>query len=123
MSKSPGEFDPIGVVVDWIDACRHRQLSTLLDLYDAAAIVECCEGGRFRGRAEVERYWRPKLIGSGPSAFEIDALMPEVGGVSLDYRSHDGKSVRTHFRFSECGKIVHTACAPVHRDAPDWAAA
>ena len=92
MSKSPGEFDPIGIVVDWIDACRHRQLSTLVELYDAAAVVDCCEGGRFRGRAEVERYWRPKLIGSGPSAFEIDALMPEVGGVSLDYRGHDGKA-------------------------------
>ena len=119
MSKSPGGFDPIGIVVDWIDACRHRQLSTLVELYDDAAVVDCCEGGRFRGRAEVARYWRPKLIGSGPSAFEIDALMPEVG----DYRGHDGKTVRTHFRLSERGKIVHTACVPVQRDAPDWAAA
>ena len=123
MSKSPGAFDPIGIVVDWIDACRHRQLSALVELYDHAAIVDCCEGGRFRGRSEVERYLRPKLIGSGPSIFEIDALMPEVGGVSLYYRGHDGKPVRTHFRFSEQGKIIHTACAPVRRDGPDWAAA
>jgi hypothetical protein len=123
MSKSAGEFDPIGIVVDWIDACRHRQLSALVELYDAAAVVDCCEGGRFRGRAEVERYWRPKLIGSGPGVFEIDALLPTAGGVSLDYRDHDGKSVRTHFRFSEHGKIIHTACAPIQRDGPDWAAA
>jgi hypothetical protein len=34
------------------------------------------------------------LIGTGPSVFEIDALMPDAGGVSLDYRDHDGKPVR-----------------------------
>jgi ketosteroid isomerase-like protein len=123
MSKSAGEFDPICIVVDWIDACRHRQLSALVELYDAAAVVDCFEGGRFRGRAEVERYWCPRLIGSGPSGFEIDALMPDAAGVSLDYRDHDGKPVRTHFRFSEHGKIIQTACAPIQRDGPDWAAA
>jgi hypothetical protein len=116
MSKSQTDFDPIGVVVDWIDAYRQRELSTLVELYDDAAIIDCCEGDRFRGRAELERYWQSKLIGSVPSAFEINVLMPETEGVSLNYKGHDGKAVRTLFQFSQNGKIIHTACAPVQRD-------
>jgi hypothetical protein len=96
MSNSPGGFDPVGVVVDWIDACRERNLPALLDLYDDSAIVDCCEGGRFRGRTEVEQYWQPKLFSSVPGAFEIDVLMPEVEGVLLDYRSYDGRAVQDH---------------------------
>jgi hypothetical protein len=40
--------------VDWIDAGRGRELSTLVDLFNDAATVDCCEGGRFRGRFELE---------------------------------------------------------------------
>jgi hypothetical protein len=112
MSNSSMAFDPIGTVVDWIDACRQRSLAALVDLYDDAAKVDCCEGGSFRGKSGVERYWLPKLKEPVPGAFAIDALLPEAGGVSLDYRDHDGRSVRTHFRFSETGKIISTACAP-----------
>jgi hypothetical protein len=50
-------------------------------------------------------------------AFEIDALTPEAGGVCLDYRGHDGKSVRTHFQFNTNGKILHTACEPIKEAA------
>ena len=61
MSDARDGFDAIGVVVDWIDPCKQRRLDDLLDLYDATATVECCEGGSFRGRSEMERYWRPRL--------------------------------------------------------------
>lgn len=104
MSNSPMAFDPIGTVVDWIDACRQRSLAALVDLYDEAAKVDCCEGGSFRGKSGVERYWLPKLKKPVPGAFAVDALLPEAGGVSLDYRDYDGRPVRTHFRFSETGK-------------------
>ena len=77
MSKARDGFDAIGVVVDWIDACKQRRLDDLLNLYDATATVECCEGGSFRGRSEMERYWRPRLVRAVIGAFEIDALMPE----------------------------------------------
>jgi hypothetical protein len=63
------------------------------------------------------------LIRSVPSAFEIDVLMPEAEGVSLDYKGHDGKAVRTLFRFSHNGKIIHTACAPLQHNGPSWEAA
>jgi hypothetical protein len=116
MPNNRNGFDPIGIVVDWIDACRERTLSTLVDLYDDGAIVDCCEGGTFRGRSEVERYWRPKLLAPVEGAFEIDVLMTEGNGVSLDYRGYDGRPVRTRFRFSPVGKIIHTACGPVESD-------
>ena len=113
MSSPQDGFDPIGVVVDWLDACRARLLSALIDLYDDGAAVDCCQGGTFLGRAEIEGYWRPKLAHVANGAFEVDALFPEPDGVLLDYRAYDGTSVRTHFRFTKAGKISHTACAPI----------
>ena len=113
MSNARDGFDAVGIVVDWIDACKERRLDALLDLYDEAATVECCEGGSFRGRSAMERYWRSKLAAAAIDAFEIDALVPEADGVSLDYRGYDGRPVRTHFRFNEDGKIRLTACAPI----------
>jgi len=87
-----------------LDACKQRRLDDLLNLYDATATVECCEGGSFRGRSEMERYWRPRLARSARGAFEIDVLMPDEDGVTLDYRGYDGIPVRTHFRFTSTGK-------------------
>jgi hypothetical protein len=117
MSNARDGFDAIGVVVDWIDACKQRRLGDLLDLYDATATVECCEGGSFRGRSKMEKYWRPRLARAVTGAFEIDALFPEVDGVTLDYRGYDGVPVRTHFRFTSMGKISLTACAPIRAAA------
>ena len=51
------------------------------DLYDATATVECCEGGSFRGRSEMESYWRPRLARAVTGPFEIDALFPDADGV------------------------------------------
>jgi hypothetical protein len=117
MSNARDSFDAISVVAEWIDACKARRLDLLVELYDDAAIIECCEGGNFRGRAEVARYWWPRLARPTSKVFEIDALMPDANGVSLDYRGHDGKPVRTHFRFNEAGKILHTACGPIKEAA------
>jgi hypothetical protein len=111
------KFDEIAVVVDWLDACKSRHLDALLDLYEDTATIECCEGGVFQGRSAMEQYWMPKLAQSSSSAFEIDALFPEPDGVSLDYRGHDGKPVRTFFRFNETGKISMTACEPIEAAA------
>ncbi|MBR1279990.1 nuclear transport factor 2 family protein [Bradyrhizobium sp. AUGA SZCCT0283] len=113
MANAKDRFDAIGIVVDWIDACKQRRLEALLDLYDDGATVECCEGGNFTGRSEMERYWRPRLARAGRRAFTIDALMPEEDGVSLDYRDYDGRPMRTHFRFNHAGKIRLTACEPI----------
>lgn len=117
MSNAQNSFDAVAIVVDWIDACKQQRLDALLDLYDDAGTVECCEGGRFKGRSAIEWYWRPKLAGRAAGAFEIDALCPEPHGVALDYRGYDGKPVRTHFRFTDAGKIRLTAFAPIKEAA------
>ena len=65
----------------------------------------------------MERYWRPRLAAVAAGAFEIDALFPEQGGVSLDYRGFDGHPVRTLFWFDDAGKISLTACAPIRQAA------
>jgi SnoaL-like domain len=114
---STRNFDEIAIVVDWIDACKRRDLNGLLDLYDEAAVVECCEGGTFRGRSEMAQYWRPRLARSSAGAFEIDALSPEQGGVTLDYWGYDGMPMRTIFRFNDAGKIHLTACDPIRAAA------
>jgi hypothetical protein len=41
MSISRDKFDPLALVVDWLDACRLGELNALLDLYDERATLEC----------------------------------------------------------------------------------
>ena len=117
MANAQDNFDAIGVVVDWIDACKRRNLDTLLDLYAEGATIRCCQGGSFRGRSEMESYWRPRLLQQAVSAFEIDALFPKPDGISLDYRGYDGLPVRTHFSFDDAGKIRLTACVAINKAA------
>lgn len=110
----PEDFDRIAVVVDWLDACRTRDLTTLLDLYAEEARLECkCDGVKVhRGRAELDSYWRPRLDNPAPIAFDLDAITPLADDVVLDYRSHEGKPVRIHFGFDHSGKIMQTRCEP-----------
>jgi hypothetical protein len=107
-------FDPIATVVDWLDACRSRNLDALLELYAEGATIECeCEcPGVWRGRRELADYWRPRLAAFSPSAFGIDEISIDSGGVALEYGSHEGKPVRIFFRFGAEGKIAWTACGP-----------
>ena len=58
MSDVPKDFDPIAIVVDWLDACRKRDLAALLDLYAADASLECaCDGISIQGHSALEAYW------------------------------------------------------------------
>jgi ketosteroid isomerase-like protein len=51
MSVLQDDFDPLAVVVDWLDACRSRELDALLNLYDERATLECdCERVSLTGR-------------------------------------------------------------------------
>lgn len=85
----------------------------LLNLYDAEAIVGCCEGGSFRGISEIESYWRPRLASASANAFEISEITTRPDGGTLDYRGYDGVPVRTHFRFTDAGNIRLTDCEPI----------
>src|SRR5262245_48470113 len=71
------DFDPIAVVVDWLDACRKRDLAALLELYAGEASLECgCEGIAIRGRQALEGYWRPRLDVFAPTAFGLEEIEP-----------------------------------------------
>jgi hypothetical protein len=115
MMISRNETDPVATVVDWLDACRSRRISALLDLYDEAATLECaCDGSKsLTGRRALEAYWRPRLADLSPDSFSMDDVTAEGESVILDYQSHDGKPVRIHFSFNEAGKILHTRCRPL----------
>ena len=70
MSTSACTFDPLGVVVDWLDACRSGDLDALLDLYDERATQHClCENVTVAGRKALAAYWAPKLNNKLGSAF------------------------------------------------------
>jgi hypothetical protein len=110
MSTARDGFDAIAIVVDWTDAAKNRCLDDLLDLYAANATLSCCDDGHFKGRTEMEEYWRPRLQRAVKGAFEIIALMPGEDGVWVDYVGYHGQRVRTIFRFNEDGKIRMTTC-------------
>ena len=107
-------FDRIALVVDWLDACRNRDLAALLDLYADDAKLDCrCGGIEVReGRTELEAYWRPRLEARVPGAFGLQEITPTADGVVLDYLNHDCKPVRIAFAFTCDGKIRQTGCRP-----------
>jgi ketosteroid isomerase-like protein len=107
-------FDRIALVVDWLDACRNRDLAALLDLYADDAKLDCrCGVIEVReGRTELEAYWRPRLEARVPGAFGLQEITPTADGVVLDYLNHDGKPVRIAFGFTCDGKIRQTGCMP-----------
>src|SRR5258708_1455514 len=73
-------FDPIAVVVDWLDFCRERRLNNLLDLYDATGSVECACAGIYQGREDIARYWSRRLEGAVPQAFRLIELALDNSG-------------------------------------------
>ena len=76
------DFDQIALVVDWLDACRNRDLATLLDLYadDATLECRCGEAKVSEGRAELESYWRPRLDARAPTAFGLEEIIADRRG-------------------------------------------
>jgi hypothetical protein len=114
MPNLPEDFDQIAVVVDWLDACRKRDLAALLDLYADDASLECvCDGvALLQGRAALEAYWQPRLDTFPPGAFGLEEISPTAAGVVLDYSGVDGEPVRISFSFAPDGKILQTICGP-----------
>jgi hypothetical protein len=110
------DFDKMAAVVDWLDACRGRNLDALLDFYAGNAGLECaCEDAGISGRSALAAYWRPKLSGASREAFTLEEITPLGEGVALDYLSFDGQPVRIIFAFDATGKISHMRCEPAPR--------
>jgi hypothetical protein len=109
------DFDQMGVVVDWLDACRRHDLSTLVALYASDAHLECaCDGVRVcHGRAELEAYWRTRLDAFAPEAFQLEGIQPVGDGVELHCINAGGAAMRVVFGFDPDGKIRRTRCEPI----------
>src|SRR4051794_25495472 len=104
MSLTPNDFDPLAVIVDWLDVCRSGDVAALLDLYEERANLQCdCEGIDLTGRASLSLYWSERLRNQAPTAFILDDLTVTGDGVWADYRNNKGNPVRAHFRFSPSG--------------------
>jgi ketosteroid isomerase-like protein len=86
MSLAQDEFDPLAVIVDWLDACRTGDLGDVLSFYDEGAILECrCEGVTLTGRDALSAYWVAKLRTRHPTAFTLDDVTVTADGVWVDY--------------------------------------
>jgi ketosteroid isomerase-like protein len=111
-SHLPEDFDQIAIAVDWLDACRRRDLEALLDLYAQDARIECRCGSveLHQGRLELEAYWRPQLERFATTAFGLEDISPTADGVELDYLNSDGTPVRAVFSFDPQGKISRMRC-------------
>ncbi|WP_456622540.1 MULTISPECIES: nuclear transport factor 2 family protein [unclassified Bradyrhizobium] len=118
------DFDQMGIVVDWVDACRKGDLATLLDLYADDAQVECtCNGTRsYRGRRELETYWGPRLSTFSSAGFGLEEINPEPHGIDLEYSVAGSLRIRASFRFSPEGKIDSTLCGPARQSSHDCGA-
>jgi hypothetical protein len=108
------DFDQMGLVVDWVDACRKGDLASLLELYADDARLECsCFGTkRYRGRSEIEAYWRTRLGGFSSAGFGLEEISPVPDGIDLEYSVAGALRIRISFRFGPEGKIDSTLCVP-----------
>ena len=109
-------FDPLAVAVDWLDACRARNLAELLNLYDKNATHFCgCEGKDF-GSENLAQYWSGRLARAVPEAFHLIDLAWKSEGhvhVRLEHVAFDGAPICIDFRFTTDGKIEQTSCGPI----------
>jgi ketosteroid isomerase-like protein len=107
------QFDPLIVVIDWLDACRNKDINQLMSLYAPSAALHCdCTARSYKGRGAIETYWQPRITASVASAFQIHALDDEGDAISLAYTSFEGKLVSMRFWFNQEGQINHSLCAP-----------
>jgi ketosteroid isomerase-like protein len=104
-------FDPMAVVVDWLDAYRAARLDTMLSLYDDAASLECSCGGQkiLVGKDALREYWRQRFAERG--SIELEDLQPEGDEVALAYTAGSGRA-RVVFSFSASGKIAQSRGGP-----------
>jgi hypothetical protein len=115
------DFDQMGIVVDWLDACRTGDLQALLELYANDASLECeCDGRRlYRGRSELEAYWRPRLGAFSSAGFGLEEISPERHGVQLEYSIAGSLRICASFGFNAEGKILRTYCRPARQNPVD----
>jgi len=118
------DIDQMGIVVDWLDACRKGDLETLLDLYADDAELECqCDGARlYRGRQELADYWGSRLGAFSAAGFGLEEISPSSRGIELEYSIAGSLRIRAVFGVDADGRIVRTICEPAKQNPFDCCA-
>jgi hypothetical protein len=114
-AERPFRFDPFATAIDWLSACRARDLDRLMTFYAANATLDCaCTGENIcNGAGDLRTYWRKRLADPSPATFTLQDIWPSGDATVLDYVSHNGQLVRSFFHFGDEGLVIHTRCGPV----------
>jgi hypothetical protein len=114
-AERPFRFDPFATAIDWLSACRARDLDRLMTFYAANATLDCaCTGENIcNGASDLRTYWRKRLADPSPATFTLQDIWPSGDATVLDYVSHNGQLVRSFFHFGDDGLVIHTRCGPV----------
>jgi hypothetical protein len=114
MSYRLHEVDPIGLAMDWLEACKQKQIQALAELYAETAVLECeCDcTGNFSGRTRIVEYWQRKFSLPPPRPFKLEQIWPEAAGIAVVYRYSNQPPVRISFQFDATGRIVRSRCRP-----------
>ena len=114
MSFRLHEVDPIGLAMDWVEACKRRQITAFAELYAETAVLTCeCDcPADFVGRARIAEYWQPKFSLPPPRPFKLEQIWPEAAGIAVVYRYMNQPLVRISFQFDAYGKIERSRCRP-----------
>jgi hypothetical protein len=113
MPISRDQFDPLALVVDWLDACRLGELNALLDLYDERATLECdCECVCLTGRKSFAAYWAPKFESKIVSAFTLNDMT--LTGDGFRSITKTTRASRSEFTFASVPRAGYSTQAAAH---------
>jgi ketosteroid isomerase-like protein len=110
-----GEFDPIALAIDWLDAYRAQSIDRLLSFYDDQATQACgCRGQQLvAGKEALRAFWLHRF-GTHP-AYGLEDIRPDGDAVVVSYITNCC-IVQASLIFNEKGKIAHALCGPLIPD-------
>lgn len=101
-------FDPMAVVIDWLDDYRAKDLS-IVDLFAPNASLECRCNRQTTvvGHGALTDFWRQRFAET--PAGELVRLEMDGDSVAFAY-SVPGEKVLVHLKFNEAGEIAQCRC-------------
>ena len=114
-AELPEDFDRIAVVVDWLDACRKRDLDTLLDLYAEEARLEM-QMRRRENSSAAGLNWIP----TGGRGWTVRRRLPSTSTLSPPSSTASCSTIAATkaspyasiSASTNSGKIMQTRCEP-----------
>ena len=106
-------IDPMGTVVEWLDAYGSGDLEAILRQNADHASIECGRGGGtvVIGRSALRAYWEQRLRDHPASA--LDDVQLAQDGAFITYLCN-GTPERTTFEFDHFGQIIFQNCGPLN---------